>query len=172
LSEIKFSEVIEYMPKKSRQEQPANLVARVIGDGLNHYGYFKIDLNNLSPIEVNKQFYNVKQEAFFLVDRFIIRKLLRKIRSKIKKPLETYHSIYREGEADPLIVDKPVKGTASSRLLKTIRQSTALQAGVNELFRGGIDGRRLMFFLLVGGVVIFALLILTGQIDLTGMEMI
>ncbi len=168
-SKIDYSEVIEYVKKNSRMPKPAYLTARVIGDGLNHYARFQIDLDQLGPITINNEKYNVKQESFFLVDRFIIRRFLRWLKSKIRKPVESYHAIYLEGESDPLVVDKPMKGTASSRLLKTIRESTALKMGINELFRGQLGGRKIIFLLLVGGVVIFAVLVLTGQIDLSGM---
>jgi len=172
LTDVKFREVIEYVKEDppAKKVRRANLIVRVIGNGINHYARFVINLFGVSEITIDGKTYEVKQESFFLVNYGFLKRFARWLKRKIAGPgIETYHAVYLEGAKEPLILAKPPEDTASSRLLKIIRESTALKRGISELFRTQLGGKQFLFIVLLLGIVVFAVLVLTGQIDLSGM---
>lgn len=170
MSEVKFSEVIEYVDEPTpRKPRPANLVVRVIGTGLNYYSRFIVDLERLGAVTIKDQTYDLKQESFFLVDHNCIYRFFRWLKRKVIPGIETFHAVYLEGTSDPMIVDKSPGDSATSRLLKIIKESTALKRGMSELFKTQLGGKTLIFFLVVAAIAVFGVMVLTGTIDLSGM---
>jgi len=168
-----------------RELTPHNIILDVclIAKGLNYYFKKKVDLATEQTFSFNEKTYNIDEKCFFLDDPNIFVKTGRKIKraltlQKIRRKRETprYQAIYFLNQPDPIKAEGPPKTETregetkaahlTAEILKIAKESRALHKGIRELFTTPIGGKKLIFIVVVIGVIAAAVLILSGAIPI------
>ncbi|MEX2738068.1 MAG: hypothetical protein Q6356_003250 [Candidatus Wukongarchaeota archaeon] len=148
------------------EEKPATLKTVVIGKGVNFYKNSKVDLNDLGEIEIGKNSYILKQKDFFIKRHGLFRRFLRKVKGVFVTVNQDYILVFKLADKKALQLKPKGKAAITSRMLKTAKESRALNWGLNDLFQTHLGTRKLIMIVLIIGVIGVAYMVLTGQLKI------